>query len=111
MSMATRCSKSLASMLLSLLPLQVQPLINDEFGFQQDPYLKTFFRGHHQIYAIHLNTLFLPGMMVCNQVIPRPAIQTGYVLSVVFQAITFVNTLRSLWHHVILDPSLQRNPP
>src|SRR3954462_11460317 len=98
--MAMKFSKSLASMLLSMSLYQVQPLGNAEFGFQQEPYLKTFFRGHHQIYAIHLKTLFHPGMMVCNQVIPRPAIQTGYVLSVVFQAITFVNALRSWWYHV-----------
>src|SRR3954466_12095607 len=77
LSMAMKFSKSLASMLLSLLIFQVQPLRNDEFGFQLLPYLKTFFRGHHQIYAIHLNTLFHPGMMVCDQVIPLPAIHTG----------------------------------
>ena len=82
-------------MLLSLLLRLVQPLRNAEFGFQPVPYLNTFFRGHHPIYAIHLNTLFHPGMMVCNQVVPSPAIQTGYVSSVVFQAITFVNALRS----------------
>ena len=82
-------------MLLSMPLLPVQPLRNAEFGFQPEPYLKTFFRGHHQIYAIHLNTLFHPEMMVCNQVIPLPAVQTGYALSVVFQAITIVNALRS----------------
>ena len=36
---------------------------------QPVPYLKTFSRGHHPIYAIHLNTLFHLGMMVCNQVL------------------------------------------
>src|SRR3954468_7941446 len=70
LSMAMKCSKSLASMLLSLPLHQVQPLRNAEFGFQLVPYLKNFFRGHHPIYAIHLNTLFLPGLMVCSQVIP-----------------------------------------
>src|SRR4051812_1052770 len=95
LSMAMKCSKSLANMLLSLLLLQVQPLRNTEYGFQLVPYLKTFFRGHHPIYAIHLNTLFLPGMMVCNQVILLPAIQAGCVSSVVCQAITFINALRS----------------
>ena len=82
-------------MLLSFPLLQVQPLGNAEFGSQPVPYLKTFFRGYHPMYAIHLNTLFLPGMMLCNQVIPLPAVQAGYVLSVVCQAITFVNALRS----------------
>src|SRR4051812_23511110 len=69
-------------MLLSLLLLQVQPLGNAEFGFQPVPYLKTFSRGRHQIYAILLNTLFHPGIMLCNQVIPLLAIQTGYASSV-----------------------------
>src|SRR3954470_5344639 len=78
LSMAMKFSRSLASMLLSLLLLQVQPLRGVEFGFQPVPYLKTFSRGHHQMYAIHLNTLFHLGMMVCNQVIPLPAIQAGY---------------------------------
>src|ERR1044071_9814358 len=59
-----------------------------EFGFQPVPYLKTFFRGHHPIYVIHLNTLYLPGMMVCNQVPLFPAIQAGCVSRVVCQAIT-----------------------
>src|SRR4051812_49210600 len=62
LSMAKKCSKNLASMLFSLLLLQVQPLRNVEFGFQLVSYPKTFFRGHHPIYAIHLNTFFLPGM-------------------------------------------------
>src|SRR3954467_14641177 len=83
LSMAMKCSKSLASMLLSLLLHQVQPLRNAEFGFQLVPYLKTFFRGHHQIYAIHLNTLFHPGMMWCNQVTPPPVVQEGCVSRVV----------------------------
>src|SRR3954465_828079 len=83
LSMAMKCSKSLASMLLSMPLLQVQPLRNAEFGFQPVPYLKTFSRGHHRIYAIHLNTLFLPGMMMCNQVILLPAVQAGYVSRVV----------------------------
>src|SRR3954471_9390839 len=87
-SMAVKCSKSVASILLSLLLLQVQPLGNAEFGFQPEPYLKTFFRGHHQMYAIHLNTLFHLGMMMCNQVIPLPVFHTWYASSVVFQAIT-----------------------
>src|SRR3954462_3893785 len=91
LSMAMKFSRSPVSMLLSLLLLQVQPLRNAEFGFQPEPYLKTFSRGHHQIYAIHPNTLFHPGMMVCNQVIPLPTFQTRYALSVVFQAITIVN--------------------
>jgi hypothetical protein len=82
-------------MLLSLLLLQVQPLRNAEFGFQPEPYLKTFCRDQPPIYAIHPNTLFHPGMMVCSQAILLPAIQTGYALSVVFQAITIVNALRS----------------
>src|SRR3954468_19971488 len=91
--MSMKCSKSLASMPVSLLLLQVQPLRNAKYGFQLVPYLKTFFRGHHPIYAIHLNTLFLPGMMVCNQVILLPAIQAGCVSSVVCQAITSVMPL------------------
>src|SRR3954466_13262374 len=106
--MAMKFSKSLASMLLSLLPLQVQPLRNAEFGFQPEPYLQTFFRCHHQIYAIHLNTLFHPGMMVCNQVTPPPAIQAGCVSRVVSQAITSDSALKCRRYHVILDPSLQR---
>src|SRR4051812_34553767 len=51
---------------------------------------QTFFRGHYPIYSIHLNTLFHPGMMVCNQVILLLTVQIGYASSVVFQAITFV---------------------
>src|SRR4051812_31076975 len=81
--MEMKCSRSLASMLVSLLLLLVQSLRNVEFGFQLVSYLKTFFRGHHPIYAIHLNTLFLLGMMVCNQIILLPAIQAGCVSSVV----------------------------
>src|ERR1041385_5326308 len=109
--MTMECSKSLASMLLSLLLIQVQPLRNVKFGFQLVPYLKTFFRGHHPIYAIHLNTLFLPGMMVCNQIILLSAIQAGCVSHVVCQAITSDNALQGWWHHVDLVISLQRNPP
>src|SRR3954464_546184 len=104
--MAMKCSKSLASMLLSLLLLQVQPLRNAGYGFQLVPYLKTFFRGHHPIYSIHLNTLLLPGMMVCNQVLLLPEIQARCVSSVVCQAITFVNALRCWCHHVVLVISL-----
>src|SRR3954471_1986615 len=85
--MAMKFSRSLASMLVSLLLLPVQPLRNVEFGFQPVPYLKTFFRGHHPIYAIHLNTLFHPGMMVCNQVLLLLEIQAGCVSSVVCQAV------------------------
>ena len=70
-------------MLLSMPLLQVQPLGNVEFGSQPVLYLKTFSRGHHQMYANHPNTLFLPGMMLCNQVIPLPAVQAGYVSRVV----------------------------
>src|SRR4051812_4394568 len=40
-------------------------------------------RGHHQLYAIHPNTLFLPGMMLCNQVTPPPTIQAGCASRVV----------------------------
>src|SRR4051812_46264677 len=109
--MAMKCPKSLASMLLSLLLLLVQPLRNAEYGFQLVPYLKTFFRDHHPIYAIHLDTLLLPGMMVCNQLILLPAIQAGCVSRVVRQAITSDNALQCWWHHVDLFISLQRNPP
>src|ERR1041385_5974374 len=77
LSMAMKCSKSLASMILSLLLLLVQPLRNAEFGFQLVPYLQTFFIGHRPLYAIHLNTIFHPGMMVCTQAILFLAIQTG----------------------------------
>src|SRR3954466_9755153 len=109
--MAMKFSKSLASMLLSLLLLPVQPLINAEFGFQPLPYHKTFFRGHHPIYAIHPNTLFLPGMMVCTKEILPPAVHAGYVSSVVCQAITFDSALKCWWHHVVLVISLQRKQP
>src|SRR3954467_4948108 len=68
-------SRNLASILLSLPLLLVQPLRNAEYGFQPVPYIKTFFRGHRPIYAIHPNTLFLPRMMVCNQVILLPAVR------------------------------------
>src|SRR3954465_13530659 len=51
--MAMNCSKSLASMLVSLLLLQVQPLRNVEYGSQLGPYPKTFFRDHHPIYICH----------------------------------------------------------
>src|SRR3954466_9077279 len=99
MSMPIKFSRSLASMLLSLILLQVQPLRNAEFGFQLVTYLKTFFRGHHPIYAMHLNTLFLPGKMVCNQVILLPTIQAGCVSHVVWQAITSDSALKCWWHH------------
>src|ERR1041385_2511091 len=109
--MAMKCSKSLASMLESLLLLQVQPLRNTEYGYLLVPYLQTFFRGHHPIYPIHLNTLFLLGMIVYNQVILLPAIQAGCVSHAVCQAITSDNALQCLWHPVDLVISLQRNQP
>src|SRR3954465_7119214 len=46
MSMAMRCSKSLASMLVSLLHLLVRPLRNAGYGFQLVPFLHTLFQGH-----------------------------------------------------------------
>src|SRR3954468_1901646 len=102
--MAMKFSKSLASMLLSKPFHQVQPLGNAEFGFQPEPYLKTFFRGHHQTYAIHLNTLFHTGMMWCNQVTPTPVVQAECVSRVVWQAITSDSALKCRRYHVILDP-------
>src|SRR3954471_2081011 len=107
--MAMKFSKSLTSMLLSSLYLPGQSLGNDEFGFQLVPYLKTFFRGHHPVYAIHLNTLFLPGMMVCNRVILLLEIQAGCVSRVGWQAITSDSAVKCWWYHVVLVISLQRN--
>src|SRR3954466_16235416 len=44
--METRSLKSLASVIVSLLLLLVQPLGNVEFGSQTVPFLRTCFQGH-----------------------------------------------------------------
>src|SRR4051812_43949667 len=64
LSMEMTCSKSLASMLVSLLHLLVRPLRNAGFGFQLVPFLHTFLQGHPTWCLNRLHQTRIPTIMV-----------------------------------------------